>query len=121
METNFKNSQKEVILPGFRKGNVPIEIIKQKFFQTCYNKSLDELIKEITDTIIKEKNLSPIVPINIIKLNIEKPEISFIIKVEFLPKIKVENYKKFKIKKPIKKVTKEPLSPPPPPAPPGRR
>ena len=48
---------KDVEIEGFRKGKVPLDIVKQRFGQNALNKTLDELIQTTSNEVIKKNNL----------------------------------------------------------------
>ena len=53
-------AQKEVELPGFRKGHAPVEQIKAKYAKETEDEICDEIIKKYFGDVIKAENLRPV-------------------------------------------------------------
>lgn len=99
--------QKIASYPGFRKGKVPFDIIKEHFLD-----ALNEEIKHISvhkavDEIIEKENLIPVVPPSVydIKHDANLKKISFKLYFEVAPAFEPKGYTDFEIIKKIKKIT----------------
>ena len=95
---------KDVEIKGFRKGKAPLNIVKQRFGQNALNQTLDELIKSTTNEVIKEKNLRLAIKPKVDVKNFgEEKGLEYIMTLELIPDIKVEDIKKIKLTKFISK------------------
>ena len=47
---------KDLEIEGFRKGKVPLNIVKQRFGQNALNQTLDELIQSTSNEVIRKNN-----------------------------------------------------------------
>ena len=54
---SLEKISKDVEIEGFRKGKVPLNIVKQRFGQNALNQTLDELIQSTSNEVIRENNL----------------------------------------------------------------
>ena len=99
---------KDVEIEGFRKGKAPLNIVKQRFGQNALNQTLDELIKSTTNEVIKKKNLRlAIKPKVDVKSFGEEKGLEYIMTLELIPDIKVEDIKKIKLTKFISKIDED--------------
>ena len=96
---------KDVEIEGFRKGKAPLNIVKQRFGQDALRQTLDELIKSTTNEVIRKNNLKPAIKPKVDVKNFgEEKGLEYIMTLELLPNIKVEDINKIKLTKFISKV-----------------
>ena len=99
---------KDVEIEGFRKGKAPLNIVKQRFGQNALNQTLDELIKSTTNEVIKKKNLRLAIKPKVDVKNFgEEKGLEYIMTLELIPDIKVEDIKKIKLTKFISKINED--------------
>ena len=99
---------KDVEIEGFRKGKAPLNIVKQRFGQNALNQTLDELIKSTTNEVIKKKNLKLAIKPKVDVKNFgEEKGLEYIMTLELIPDIKVEDIKKIKLTKFISKIDED--------------
>ena len=112
-EQGAKKVAQEVKIDGFRPGNVPIEILRQKIGDmTILEEAANLAIHKNIDQILKENIERQIVgqpKVEITKLAPDNP-LEFKIVVAVLPEIKLGEYKDLKIKKKEVKVDDEEIS-----------
>ena len=99
---------KDVEIEGFRKGKVPLNIVKQRFGQNALNQTLDELIQTTSNEVIRKNNLKlSIKPKVDVKNFEEEKDLEYIMTLELLPEFKTEDIKKIKLTKFVSKVKEE--------------
>ena len=100
--------QKKAKLPGFRRGKVPLDILKTYFARSLKADALDRLIPDAYQEVLKENDFVPCSQPKIeeVKYKDNKP-LSFKATVEIKPKITLKKYKGLKAKKIIKIVTEK--------------
>ena len=99
---------KDVEIEGFRKGKVPLNIVKQRFGQNALNQTLDELIKSTSNEVIKEKKLRLAIKPKVDVKNFgEEKGLEYIMTLEIIPDFKVEDIKKIKLIKFISKTDED--------------
>jgi len=62
IESKLKELSKNLDLKGFRKGKVPMNVVKSKYYQQCYNESLSEHIEQNYIQVIIDEKLNPVAP-----------------------------------------------------------
>ena len=108
LEGSLLEISKDAEIEGFRKGKVPIDIIKQRFGQNALSQTLDELIKSTTNEVITKNNLKlAIKPKVDVKIFGEDKGLEYIMTLELIPEFKVEDLKKIKLQKFVSKVNEE--------------
>ena len=99
---------KDVEIEGFRKGKVPLNIVKQRFGQNALNQTLDELIQSTSNEVIRKNNLKLAIKPKVDVKNFgEEKDLEYIMTLELLPEFKIEDIKKIKLTKFISKVNEE--------------
>ncbi|MFN3550331.1 MAG: trigger factor [Endomicrobiia bacterium] len=108
-EETCKEIQKEAEIPGFRKGSVPLEIIKKRFSETLREKTINKIINETLPKILEEKNINYIAnTLKIEKLDFkEDKNMVYEVVLEVEPEVKLKSYKGLKLKKEIRQVTQK--------------
>ena len=104
--TEVKKQTNKIQVPGFRKGKVPKNIIKQRFGDSLEFEASEKVANSRFWQLAKENNLRPIgQPVMTdLDFNIEK-EFKFKVKYEVIPEIEVKDYTNQLIEVPDLKVT----------------
>jgi trigger factor len=91
---------KQVRLPGFRPGKVPMNLLRKRFGESVRGEVVETAIQESTQKVIEEKELKPAVQPKIDLVSFEAGEdLEFSIAVELLPEIEITDLSSFKIEK----------------------
>ena len=110
IESKMKELAKTLDLKGFRKGKVPLNVIRGKYYDQCYNESLSEHIEQSYIQVIIDEKLNPVAPPKIsMEEKKDKDKIYFKALIEVMPDVKVTNIEKIKLQKPKLKVKKDDL------------
>ncbi|MCK4591525.1 MAG: hypothetical protein KAT86_07205, partial [Candidatus Latescibacteria bacterium] len=111
MEPFYKKYQRSVQLPGFRKGKVPLEILKRSHYgRLIKEEALEEILPKFYRKAIKIEKVKPISPADIEKMDYEEGNpLRFTASVEVEPEIEVKDYKRLEVVKQIRQVTDEDL------------
>ena len=98
MSEKYEELKKTVVLKGFRPGKVPTEILKKQFGKAIYGEVLDKVLKETSTNALKEKKIKVAGQPKIdLKTFGENKDLEYIIEVEELPKIEIEQIKNIKL------------------------
>jgi len=110
LEKAFRTYQKKIHLDGFRKGKVPMALIRKKFGEAIQAEVTDDLIQTFFKKAIQEENLAVVSMGSVKEMSFEngKP-FTFAVEVEVEPEVDLKNYKGIKVEKEVYKVTKEDL------------
>ena len=110
IESKMRELARTLDLKGFRKGKVPINVIKSKYYEQCYNESLSEHIEQNYIQVLIDEKLNPVAPPKIsLEEKKDKDKIHFKALIEVMPEVKVKNIEKIKLQKPKLKVKKDDL------------
>ena len=104
----YKEMQKEVVLPGFRKGNAPLDLIKKNHSEYARKRVLELAIDDSYRDAMKEAGIMPVGSPKI--ENVKFPQggiLSFDATFEIRPVVNLKNYKGLKIKKKSEEVKEE--------------
>ncbi len=105
---SLEKISKDVEIEGFRKGKVPLNIVKQRFGQNALNQTLDELIQSTSNEVIRENNLRLAIKPKVDVKNFgEEKDLEYIMTLELLPEFKAEDIKKLNLTKFVSKVNEE--------------
>ena len=93
----YNELKNKAVLKGFRPGKVPIEVLKRQFGKEIYGEVLEKILKETTAKILEEKkfNLANEPKIDLKKFGEDK-DIEYLIKVEELPIIEINDISNIK-------------------------
>jgi trigger factor len=99
--------QKEIQMPGFRKGTVPIELINKQFPDLVNERLFKKIIQEILPQVFNEHKINYIPnTLEILSFNLtQNNDCIFEIEVEVEPEVKLKSYKGLKLVKEVKKVS----------------
>ena len=96
----YNRISQEAKLPGFRKGKVPMDVIKKEYKSNVRDQVLQYELPEFFREAIKDQKLNPVAQPRITELNFEEgAPLKFIARVEVKPFFELKTYKGIKIKK----------------------
>ena len=89
---------KQVNIPGFRRGKVPVELIKKRFADALKSEVVDQLVHESVVTALKEKSLVPLgsPKVDDLKFDFDGP-LSFKVDLEVRPPVVPKDYRGLKV------------------------
>ena len=89
---SLEKISKDVEIEGFRKGKVPLNIVKQRFGQNALNQTLDELIQSTSNEVIRKNNLKLAIKPKVDVKNFgEEKDLEYTMTLELLPEFKTED------------------------------
>jgi len=105
-EAAYKKAAPSIEIKGFRKGKVPIALIKKYYGETVEADALDDIANETFKKSIEEKNIQPIGTPTMTDMKYKRGEpFSFTIKYEVKPSITLKEYKGIPVEKYVHQVT----------------
>jgi trigger factor len=108
VEKAYKNYQKKIKIDGFRKGKVPISVIRKRFESEIQAEISEDLAKIFFEKVVKEKKLPIVAPGLIKEIDFEEGKtFRFIADVEVEPEVEISNYKGLKLTREIRKITQD--------------
>lgn len=108
MDAEYRDLKKTVQIKGFRKGKVPLDVVRGYFRAKVEADIARKIIEETFQPGLDEKK---IVPISVIKIDPEDLQVGkpfkYTAEIEVPPPIEVKDYKGLKLKKYIREVSEE--------------
>lgn len=104
----YNKYQKTLRINGFRRGNVPMYIIKGRFGKAIEEEAINSTVRETFREAIKQKAFSPITQGIVEDTKFSEEEgLSFKVTFEVIPEISIKDYKGIEIQFPSTSVSKE--------------
>jgi len=104
----YKKESKEISMPGFRKGKVPMHMIKKIYGEAIEYQASEKIAQKKFWDVVEKENLKPISTPSLTDIDFVKNEkLSFKVKYEIKPVLNLKDYKGIEIEKPIFKVKDE--------------
>ncbi|MXO89424.1 trigger factor [Pontixanthobacter aquaemixtae] len=101
VDTEIKKIAPQVKMPGFRPGKVPANLVKKMHGEQLHAQSLNDMIRESVDGLMKEKELRPAMQpaIELEDGYEEGKDASITVDLEVLPVIETPNIEKLKLER----------------------
>lgn len=101
-EKAYQDYKKKIVLGGFRKGRVPVDLIKRMFGKTIRDEVIDGAIPEFSQEAISEQKLKIIPPatIDAVEFDLDKG-LTFKVLVELQPDIEIKKISGFEFEREI--------------------
>ncbi|MDX1701291.1 MAG: trigger factor [Melioribacteraceae bacterium] len=104
----YKKERKSISMPGFRKGKVPIPMLKKVYGDAIEYKASESIANKKYWDVVKEKELRPISMPQMTDLDFQMSEyLTFKVKYEVRPTLELKDYTGLEIEKPVFKVKEE--------------
>ena len=104
VDSRLKEVGKNVSMPGFRAGKVPLELLKKRYGKAIMGEVLEMAVNETSSKILKDKDLQPAMQPKIeVKSFDDGKDLTYTMSVEVLPKFKIADFKGVKLDKPVAK------------------
>ena len=102
VEARLVEFGKGVNIPGFRKGKVPMPVLRQRYGKAMLGEVLEKAVNETSSKVLSDKNIRPAMQpkIEVVTFD-EGKDLVYKMEVESLPEVKVMDLKKIKIEKPV--------------------
>ena len=107
-EKAYRRYQPKFEVKGFRKGKVPLDLVKKMFGERIEYDSLDTVASDLYREVAKEKDIRPIGEPLLVDMDYKRGQsLAFKIKYEVLPPITLNEYKGVAAEKLVHKVTEQ--------------
>lgn len=102
----YKKFAPKVEVKGFRKGKVPLSLIKKMYGEAIEHDALDDIANDSFRDAMVERNIEPLGRPSLVDMDFKRGEaFRFTIKYEVKPTIELKKYKGLKVEKLMHKVT----------------
>jgi trigger factor len=106
-EDGYKKARKEAQMPGFRRGKVPMHMIKKLYGAVVEMEAQQDAINEIFPKITEEDKIAVLGQPSLTNIDKNDDEVVFTIEYETLPEIQLKDYKSMIIDEPVHSVEDE--------------
>jgi len=106
-EEAYVKAQAGITLPGFRKGKVPISMIKQRFGRDVENEALENIADAEFRAFTRAESLRVVGSPALTDIQKSAEGVSFTIRYDVMPDFELGTYRGLTISRPIKEVTEE--------------
>jgi trigger factor len=97
--------KKDISLPGFRQGKIPMAMIKSRFGASIFGATVEDIMEKAFESACKENNINPINKGKLSNLKAEQgAPISFTLEFEVEPEVDIKNYTNLGIEASPKKI-----------------
>ncbi len=105
LEAQYRDLKKNAQIKGFRRGKVPMEIIKNLFREQVLSDTAKKIIEDTFELGLDEKKIKPITVINLDQEPLD-PEKAFVytVEIEAPPELDVKGYKGLSLNKTVREV-----------------
>jgi trigger factor len=104
----YRKERKSITMPGFRKGKVPLPMLKKVYGEAIEYKASEDIANKKFWDVVKEQDLKPISMPQMTDLDFQvNQSLSFKVKYEVKPVLDVKKYTGLEIEKPVFKVKDE--------------
>lgn len=88
IEARLREVGRDVKMPGFRPGKVPVEVLRKRYGDSVANEVVEETLKQTSQEALKQKDLRPVLPpkVNIVSFTPGK-ELKYQLSCEVYPDI----------------------------------
>jgi len=108
VNVKLENIAKEVNIPGFRRGKVPISVVKNRFGKQILGEVVRESVDSLTKETIEKNNLIPSSQPKVEIVSFEEgQDLKAKLSVEIMPEIEIPDLSKLDITKPVVKVSEK--------------
>ncbi|MCF8262017.1 MAG: trigger factor [Melioribacteraceae bacterium] len=108
IEAAYKEERKKITMPGFRKGKVPMQMLKKMYGDAIEYQASEKIANSKFWTVVESENLNPISTPALTDIDFVPGEkLAFKVKYEVKPEMEILDYKNLKIDKPVFKLRDE--------------
>lgn len=108
MDSIYHRISQEAKIPGFRKGKVPLDVIKKQYKAAAREEMVQNQLPEFFRTVLIEQKIDPVAQPQITHLQFDEgTPMKFVATVEIKPAFELKNYKGLTVKKDKTEVSEE--------------
>ena len=105
-DQRLKALAKDIRLPGFRPGKVPMSVVQKRYGSAIMGEVLEQQVQEATKSVIDERGLRPALQPKIDLVNFsDGADLEFKIELEQMPEIPMPDFAAISLEKPVAKVS----------------
>lgn len=107
----YRKYQKNIKLEGFRKGKVPIGLIKKLYGDAIKGEAIEEVVQSVFREVAEKENIKPIAPAKVEDVNYDAGKgLHFKAVVEVVPEIELKKYRGLSVEREVYQVDDQDIS-----------
>ncbi|MCO6465985.1 MAG: trigger factor [Bradyrhizobiaceae bacterium] len=106
-EEAYRQAQAGISLPGFRKGKVPISVIKQRMGRQIEQEALESIADAEFRSFATQEDIHVVGHPALTDVQKSSDGVAFVIEYEVMPSVEIGNYRGLVVDRPIREVTEE--------------
>ncbi len=108
LDSAYSEFQQKAIIPGFRKGKTPIQIVKKRFGDEIESEAMPDIVNEVVKEIFEKKRtkIAGVVDYNLESRKLGEP-VHFRLTFEVVPEIQPTGYKGMKLERSMYRIMPE--------------
>ena len=107
-EQVYRRYRKGVRLEGFRKGKVPLDLIKKLYGDVIKSEAIDDVVQSVFKEVRQKEDLHPVAPAKLEDVQYDEEKgLQFKAVVEVVPEVKLASYKNLTIERELYQVDEE--------------
>ncbi len=96
----LKELSKTINMPGFRKGKVPVDLLRKKYGDNVIGEALERSVNESSSQVLRDKELRPALQPKVEITKYEKgQDIEYTMAVEVMPNIEIGDFSKISVER----------------------
>ena len=100
LEQGARGLQRRVVLPGFRRGHAPLDLVRQNFADRLEQELLEDFVPQMTADAVESAQLKPVVPPLVRELTITPGQpMRFEAVVDVRPEVEARDYRKIPVRR----------------------
>ena len=98
----YRKYSKTLNLPGFRKGKIPVSVVKRQFGKAIQGEVVQEMVEELYREASQSEGIQPVSQADIEDVDFEEGQpLVFKASVDIRPEIEIKSYKGLKVTRPV--------------------
>ncbi|MCG8603779.1 trigger factor [bacterium] len=107
----YKKYQKNLRLEGFRKGKVPLQLVKKMYGDSIRSEAIEEVVQSVFQEITKKEELRPVAPAKLRDIDYQPGSgLEFKAVVEVFPEIELKHYRKLSVERDLYQLSNEDIN-----------
>ncbi|MBZ0263224.1 trigger factor [bacterium] len=107
-EKGYRKKQKNVEMPGFRKGKVPLSMVKKQYAEVVQAETIDSMINSSYPEMLEETGLRPVAPGEIKDIQyFDGERVEYVAVVELKPEFELADWQSEKLQRDIPEISDE--------------
>ena len=102
VNTRLQEMGKEVKMPGFRPGKVPLNMLRRRYGQSVMGEVVEQAVNDAASKTIQDNELRPAASPSVEDVKFEEgTDLEYTLNIELLPEFELIDFSKLKLERPV--------------------